>query len=691
MSETPRPHPEWLRHSAFLTITLPEPPQLQKYRGAQSVELDDSFDNCLADAALDELKASGVSMVRVRFYSGFGLEFEKSAGERVRQYIQAAHARELKVAAIVALGGVVPETLLLEEPESRNWLQVDGLGQSVAEDALHEPFRARPCYNSEAYLRYMERVCSAAVDTGADVIHFEGTAYNPEPQTCRCPTCVVAFRDFLRTRYGPLDEQTRERGTARFGHNNFTHVRPPSQSPSTAALDGPHQQEWQRFKAHVLAQCLDRLSTFVARRNIQCAISVDLPDPVNGAGSALGADLALQAAMVDLVRLQSCHGETDAISESSRQAAHGSARKKRRKISQEPDLFSSNSEGRVLEAPRALVLPQNVEAESDAETPSSRHIHEYIRELKSARALGISIEPRRQSVDLQTSLALNLAFHPSALLAVSEMFNEDAGEESRKVVRQFVEFYGRHRDELFRTAQPLQPCAVFYDTNSLAYNPHATRSSLHVIETYLQESQTGYAQVYSPQLDTISNYRCVILPNGLCLDDEFVQRIAKYVAAGGSIIAVEDAGQRDQWRRLRAQSAFAPLLGQDLQQPIYKEAGQGRACYLSKFDAATLAEALRFCGVQQAALEIQCDNGQIVAQLSRIVADGGEPAQLISVAVLAKGRTRIRCSIACEAAPAEVVLYSPFGDPVPVENQYENGRINITAAEVTGFIAIKVK
>jgi len=57
---------------------------------------------------------AGVTLVYVRFFSGFGIEFEKDEMERVHDYITRAHSRGIKVAAVVALGTLTSETLLSE-------------------------------------------------------------------------------------------------------------------------------------------------------------------------------------------------------------------------------------------------------------------------------------------------------------------------------------------------------------------------------------------------------------------------------------------------------------------------------------------------------------------------------------------------------------------------------------------------
>src|SRR3569832_206822 len=97
--------------------------------------------------------------------------------ERARAVMNMAHAKGMKAAAIVQMGALTPETLLLEESDCQNWLQINSEGQNVRVDSA-QFFRVRPCFASEGFLRYMERVCGTAGDLGADLIHLENVAYN---------------------------------------------------------------------------------------------------------------------------------------------------------------------------------------------------------------------------------------------------------------------------------------------------------------------------------------------------------------------------------------------------------------------------------------------------------------------------------------------------------------------------------
>ena len=306
MSTPNRAKPGWLRNAPLQAALMPEPPLLQKYRGTAGSDADQRCAAALSDITLDGLARGGVNFVWLHFFAGFGLEFEKAEMERARTFIAAAHTRGMKAAAILQLGALTPETLQLEENDCQNWLQINSEGQTVPLESA-QFFRVRPCFASEGFLRYMERACSAAADFGADLIHLENAAYNAEPDTCRCAICVAAFREFLRQRYGAQDDRTRAAGLARFGHNTFTHVRPPvfqnaASVASEQAAQSPHVQEWTEYKAQTLGQCLARLAQGIGKRNPDCAISADLLrgfSPGGGEG-ALGIHFETQLPLLDV-------------------------------------------------------------------------------------------------------------------------------------------------------------------------------------------------------------------------------------------------------------------------------------------------------------------------------------------------------------------------------------------------------
>jgi len=278
MLENTRIRPTWLGSPDLLSASLPPAPQVLKYRGEWNAEARQNDEVAHGDGELDRLHLAGVRMLWIDFYSGFGLEFEKLDLERSRAFISVAHAKGFKIAARIQFGAMTPETLLLEENECQNWLQLNQNGHhpAIGSDAF---FRVRPCYNSEGFMRYMERICGLAVEFGADLIHFEHLGYNAEPDTCRCAVCVASFREFLRQRYGNQDDRTRNAGKERWGHHSFTHVRPPVY-PQSFGADGvpeksPHHQDWNAFKIGALSAALGRLSRGAHKRSPECAVGCD--------------------------------------------------------------------------------------------------------------------------------------------------------------------------------------------------------------------------------------------------------------------------------------------------------------------------------------------------------------------------------------------------------------------------------
>ena len=272
--------PQWLRGD-LRYVELPEPPAIQKYVGGQSTDVDNAYAHALAADNPRRLTAGGCDLVSIRFFAGFGMDFEAPEFERSGQFIKHAHKAGLKVAARVSLGWAIPETLIHEEHDSQNWMQLTHDGKSVWSA---QSFQCRPCYNSEGWLRYVEKATTLAINAGADLIFFDGAGYTPTVRACHCPLCVATFRDYLRNKFGSQDDVARQAGLERFGHNAFVHVRPPVEAIASA-INAPHQQEWILFKVRTVTEALSRLAGFVRRRNHACAVGAEVFDTFFAAGS----------------------------------------------------------------------------------------------------------------------------------------------------------------------------------------------------------------------------------------------------------------------------------------------------------------------------------------------------------------------------------------------------------------------
>ena len=707
MSELSKSKPQWIRDTGLIAVSLPPSPALQKYAGGQRSDFDASYEQNFSDAALDSLVRAGVTLVYVRFFSGFGIEFEKNETERLRDYIGRAHARGIKVGAAIALGTVTPETLLIEESDAQNWLQFNGDGRTIAPDnhvylwrndyAATSLTAARPCYNSESFMRYIERVCGTAVDFGADLIYFDTIGYNPEPDTCRCPICVGLFREFLRQQYGVQDDKTRHAGKERFGHNTFTHTRPPAYSDANAnsslEIDAPHEQEWIRFKAHTLAQCLARLSRAIFKRNPQCAVGSDVlaATPAAEAAHALN-----PAALLQHLDIAGLARRTDLIDT-------------------EPYSAERNAPAALRGVQDGADPRQSYQAQDADEMPASESLDDFqenvapahstaIRSFKIARAYGAALESALDPAALETSLALQLAFNNRGLGvagdALSPWFGPGwehrvDGDASLKILRAYVGLYARLKQLLLLDARTLATLGVVRDPASLTFDAANNAAQIEFEDLLIQEN-IPFDIVYPQHLDDLSKYRGLALAGCEALSDDIVRKIERFVNAGGGVVAFGDAGRRDEWRRVRTQPALSSILGSEYPQAHRRTVGSGRAGYAPSSSGQSVAELIDLleytCG---SALPVKAEfaSGHAIVEGSSTRSGSIAIHAVNASSTPAKG---VRFTLLCESAPKQAFAYHATGGgdagretSVPV--QWDNGRATFEADEIATYTLFEVR
>ena len=707
MSEFSKAKPNWIRDTGLIAVTIPPPPTLRKYSGGQRSNFEEQYDLNFADAALDSLVRAGVTLVYVRFFSGFGIEFEKEEMERVHEYIARAHTRGIKVAAVVALGALTPETLLAEESDAQNWLQFNSDGRSFVPDqgghlwSAERTARAqtsmRPCYNSESFLRYIERVCGTAVDFGADMIYFDSVGYNVEPDACRCPICVGLFRDFLRQQYGVQDDRVRQAGKERFGHNSFVHARPPAYTAITASLvevvDSPHEQEWIKFKAHTVAQSIGRLSRSIFKRNPQCAVGAELLTQNIFADATHGLSCPQLLPHLDLAGL----ARRDDVFDDEPIAAE---------ISPPRALQASAEQGND---PRAAYEAQDADEMTVAETPEGalervEPVHRAaIRNFKVTRAFGAAIESPHDPAALETSLALQFAFNHKGVGIAGEALSPSfgpgwehrAGPESQlAILRPYLDFYARHKQTLLLDTRTLSTVAVLRDTPSLSFDGGANGAAQLAFENLLIESNVPFDIVYAQHLDDLARYRCIVLAGCECLSDDIVRKLERYVTAGGGLLALSAAGRRDEWRRVRPQPAIASLCGPDFPKTLRRQNGSGRVAYLPAISEGEMGEAIDLLEFAAGApLPVKADFEQGHAIVEAVLTRSGAIAVHV-INTHPSPVTGMRISLHCEQAPRQVIAHrvtaADSERETSVNVTWENNRAQFDFPEVGRYVMFQV-
>jgi hypothetical protein len=162
----------------------------------------------------------------------------------------------------------------------------------------------------------------------------------------------------------------------------------------------------------------------------------------------------------------------------------------------------------------------------------------------------------------------------------------------------YISFYKKNRD-LYIGTKDVASVAVFRSYPSITYHNSRAGLSAILVEQALIQAKVPFHLIFDEQLKHLSPVTCkvLILPDSECLSDEQLARIRRYVAAGGGLIATEQAGLYDQWRRLRVEPGLQGLIdnqapAEPYQEqvkmatvtagpPTRKEIGRGRVVYFS--------------------------------------------------------------------------------------------------------------
>ncbi|MFH1024413.1 MAG: alpha-amylase family protein [Planctomycetota bacterium] len=217
-------------------------------------------------AFLEHIARKGCNQVWFNWWKGYGIEHERECQDQVARLFPVCRDLGLRAVCYHSFGSLTLDTLLREEPDAVNWVARTQHGQPTSCQVTFQCFRRRPCFTSEGYLGYMEKVLARAIDAGADGIHFDNIGIQAEPEACHCERCARLFREYLQERYAG------DRGEEIFGMRDFSHATVPWFNQHNPAAKfwramPPHHWAWIDFKCHALGGAIRRLADFIRRRN----------------------------------------------------------------------------------------------------------------------------------------------------------------------------------------------------------------------------------------------------------------------------------------------------------------------------------------------------------------------------------------------------------------------------------------
>jgi hypothetical protein len=182
-----------------------------------------------------------------------------------------------------------------------------------------------------------------------------------------------------------------------------------------------------------------------------------------------------------------------------------------------------------------------------------------IRSYKLARAYHNILEPIPEAgLDLAESLTFNQT--------VSWVNNYPL----ESYALPYIDFYRKYRD-LYNGTEEVASVAVFRSYPSITYHNARAQLSAILVEQALIQSRIPFALIFDEHLSDLSKYSAIVLPNSECLSDQQIVQIRDFVQDGGGLVATEQAGLYDTWRRLRVKPGLQGLVESQARGQAYQE------------------------------------------------------------------------------------------------------------------------
>ena len=402
-----------------------------------------------------------------------------------------------------------------------------------------QTFRKRVYFMHPGYREYMKRVLRLAVeDYKVDEIDFDNTSMQAQPPIFEHPMAVQDFRDWLQNRY------PQETLVKRFGFSNMRYVLPPRYDRQLRTISDPLFQEWADFRSYQLSSYYAELAQHIRRMNPNAAIATNPHSGISGRNTVWeqGVDYPTFVPHMDIVWTE--------------------------------------------EGNEATVTPDGI-------LVSKIRTYKMATSLKK-RVITYTAGTRGGKIQMAESMAYNrqsLGMVGGAL-AVYEL-----PEDQRKYIRFFIDNF-----QHFRDVDNVADVAVLQSHASMAFNNDRPWQSAMLFEQALIQAKAPFDIIFDRQLNDLSKYRVLVLPDQECLSDAELDLIRKFVSRGGGLVATEHTSLYTEWRRRRPDFGLkelfkisAPPLEEGaapdaiVKGPAVKgQAGNGRVVYIPEVKPAML-------------------------------------------------------------------------------------------------------
>ncbi len=537
--DPPKPitkRPAWLKEGIVMVGSW-EPATFILRRGGQEINAREIWNAERTVESVRRLKELGVNLVILNLHKGFGLKTEASDIQASRDFVKLAHQSGIRVGGYVG-STMGYETFFAEEPDARDWMQVDEFGRPIYYNQ-EQTFRYAACRNNPGYKSFVERVLRLGIeDLKLDLIHFDQIQWWAEPLSCRCRYCREQFLDFLQARYRDPSSALR-----RFGFSDLSNLAPPPYNLPAGPvrfgeLKNPLMQEWAMFRAVSMARRYAEYDEFIHTLNPEVALEGNPNlNLAQNQGFTVGCDYSQLLQHGDIV------------------------------WSEEPNHAAWTEDGRIVSKVRSFKAVR-IRGKSLFVYTGSRY-----------GGLTAASPPELRLAEAMTYNDVNLGM-------VGDLM--PAGTELTPSASRYIRFFHSHVKYLAETAS-IADVAVLRSFASIEFNPSRANVSTVLFEQTLLQNRVPFDIIFDRDLDQLKRYKVLVLANQDALSDGELESIRAFVAAGGGLVATEDTSLFNEWRLRRPRFGLADLFGINLAPPtpLRRQVAEGRVVYLPRVECST--------------------------------------------------------------------------------------------------------
>ncbi|WP_197414116.1 beta-galactosidase [Terracidiphilus gabretensis] len=520
-----RPQRSWIENGLIDAGGTHEPYIFVVRRGGQAVNSREIYERAQSEEVIRLLHSQGVEVFHTHFYKGFGMAAEMQEMQDTVRAAVLAHRYQMKVDTYIQWDTMMYETFFAEEPQAEHWIQRDAAGQPIM-----------LTYGYQQSFRY--RPCFSNqqyLDYLKKVVRFAVQEvktdfihfdnFDVNPEPDSCHCEQCKIGFRARLRKKYSEVQLKER----LGFTNVSYVNPPL---------------WNRFNP---PEQLDIISDPVFQEWIdyRCQTMADALDQMVTEIRSLNPEIVIEI--------------------------------------NSGGISGDNSPwGGGIDQARLLKKTQVFWAESATQPKylSDNTLISTVRTYKLARTF--------------RNVAFTYTSESEAALGECLAFNQTigyaGGSPLSPLMLKYIDFYRKNRD-LYVGTQDVASVAVLRSYASITYNHARAGLSAILMEQALIQSNVPFHMIFDEHLESLSPSKCkvLILPNSECLSDSQIALIRRFVEAGGGLIATEQTGLYDTWRRVRLTPGLQGLVA-DPSPSISKnvntgttmrnEVGEGRVAYI---------------------------------------------------------------------------------------------------------------